>query len=114
MLWPSFKTWKAGVEYKFEYTHKFKDANTGLPGRSFIVTDKLEPFRSLEEGTRGEKFVLVDYSLPTNTFKIIEKESPELRTDGEVIQADYTYREVHYNLGEPEPQKKNPPLDVTK
>lgn len=114
-LWASSKsTYKAGTEYKFEYTHKFRDVDTNLPGRIFEEIDKREHFRSLEEGPRGEKFVKVDSSLPINTFKIFEKESPELRSDGRVIQERYKYREVHYNLGKPEPQESIPPFEVSK
>jgi len=114
LFWPSKQAWETGVEYKFEYTHKFRDADTNLPGRIFETIDRREHFRSLEEGPRGEKFVKADSSLPVNTFKIFEKESPELRSDGRVIQEYYKYREVHYNLGKPEPQESIPPFEVSK
>lgn len=114
LLWPSSKTWKTGVEYQFVYTHQFTDEKTSLSGRSFILADRREPFRSIEKGMRGEALTILDSALPVNTFKIIEKTSPELKADGQTIQEKYDYTEVHYNLGRAETQTIVPPLGVTK
>ena len=100
-----------GVNYKFEYSKK-TTYGTGInviPGRDFQV-DETTVFPAPEEGTRGETFLVEDHSLPPNTFRLVEKATPEIRVGDRIFQKRQDYLEVRYHMVTEEPQRLIPHL----
>lgn len=106
---------KPGKVYHFRYTFKsslsFKGvAGFPLPGRTFLLVDG-GTFSTPLTGLRGERIAVRDGSLPEDSFKIVERESPELRA-GSFFQEKYQYHEVRYNFSNIEPQGLVPQLTL--
>lgn len=99
------------TNYKFEYSKKttYGAGNATIAGRDFQV-DEETVFPVPEKGTRGETFLVEDSNLPVNTFRLVERNTPEIRIGGVVFQESHPYLEVRYHMVIEEPQTIVPHL----
>ncbi len=99
------------TNYKFEYSKKttYGAGNATIAGRDFQV-DEETVFPVPEKGTRGEIFLVEDTNLPENTFRLVERNTPEIRVGGVLFQKSYPYVEIRYHMVNKEPQTIVPHL----
>ncbi|MBI4160632.1 MAG: hypothetical protein HY506_01880 [Candidatus Yanofskybacteria bacterium] len=106
---------ETGELYRFKYTFRadlnVKGIRGALAGRTFVMEDG-GTFSVPLKGPRGEPIAVPDGTLPDNSFRLVERESPELRV-GPTFQAAYEYLEVRYHFLNPEPQETVPRLTPT-